>query len=499
MTEVSNYIQQQGVAETQAGRHKIAKKSASGDAGFINFMDLIFARMAGGVTADNIRADSIKNNVNNSDKVAKTVTSPVLQSAINITELSGDGEDNSNLQISDIAATIKELFPNILEDGLKETDISQSNIINSDLTVSAPQIINEKIPEAIKNVKKLIELQKKLDDSAFTGISATDFSIENLSKEDLDEIITEFIAYAKITQPDNKIITDNKAAEISSIANLNGQINKNKNSDNSDMDNIAENLNNIAVGAEESGEEFARRLWLTKGFTETKSSDISSGFIKNENITNSNVTNSNVTALAQNSNNLTNAGDILGDESALLIAGEEDSFSKIEQSLILPRAVASESSNLTNLLTQTGHASQAHPASRMIAAELKKSVENGIDTVTLELDPPELGRVRIKILFDDGNVKANMTVEKPDTYMMLQRDAQILERALQVAGIDSAAGSISFDLMENGDFDNKNGNGNEFGSSKDGNNNHEGQEIIETTMNWYIDDKTGLQRYDLLV
>lgn len=497
MAEVSNYIQQQNVTEIQAGRHKIAKKSASSDAAFINFMDLIFARMAGGLASDNIGS-----NVNNTNKSAKAGAIPVLQSAINITELSGDGEENSNLQISDIAATIKELFPNILENGLKETKISESGIANGDITISASQIINDKTPETIKNIKKLIELQKELDDSAFAGISATDFSIEELSKEDLDEIITEFIAYAKITQPDDKMISDNKGTEILSIANSNGQVNKNKNSsnsNNSDMDNIAKDLNNITVGAEESGEEFARRLWLTKGSTEIKSSDTPTGFVKNENIANSNVTNPNVTSSTQNSNILTNAGDILGDNGSLLITGEDDNFSKIEQSLLLPRSVASENSNLTNLLTQTGHATQAHPASRMIAAELKKSVENGIDTVTLELDPPELGRVRIKLLFDDGNVKANMTVEKPDTYIMLQRDAQILERALQVAGIDTSSGSISFDLMENGDFDNKNDNGNEFGSSGNRNNNHEELEIIETTMNWYIDDRTGLQRYDLLV
>lgn len=92
-----------------------------------------------------------------------------------------------------------------------------------------------------------------------------------------------------------------------------------------------------------------------------------------------------------------------------------------------------------------------------------------------------------------------MIVEKPETWLMLQRDAQVLERALQDAGLDAGAENLSFELADQGfDFS---GNGSHDGyNGQGGGQNAEGEvEIIETTMTWFTDPETGLERYNLMV
>jgi hypothetical protein len=103
--------------------------------------------------------------------------------------------------------------------------------------------------------------------------------------------------------------------------------------------------------------------------------------------------------------------------------------------------------------------------------------------------------------FKDKTVKAIVTAEKPETHMMLQRDAQVLERALQEAGLD-ADGGLSFELAEHGfDFDqhNQRGGGHDEGGTGSGLNDGEEVEIIESTMTWHVDPETGHTRYDLWV
>jgi flagellar hook-length control protein FliK len=54
----------------------------------------------------------------------------------------------------------------------------------------------------------------------------------------------------------------------------------------------------------------------------------------------------------------------------------------------------------------------------------------GKNRFEIRLDPPELGRIEVRIDVDhDGN--ARLTVDRADTYDLLRRDAAGLERALQ--------------------------------------------------------------------
>lgn len=159
-------------------------------------------------------------------------------------------------------------------------------------------------------------------------------------------------------------------------------------------------------------------------------------------------------------------------------------------------------SPLTSLVTQSHAAGQPHPGTQMLAANIKKMASNG-DTknIRIQLDPPELGRVEIKMSFGkDKGVKAILTAEKPETFMMMQRDAQILERALQNAGIDPDSSSLSFELAQ--DEQNFNQDGSHDGSrNQTGGGDAEGndEEIIESTMTWHVDPDSGHMRYDILV
>ncbi|MCB1721593.1 MAG: flagellar hook-length control protein FliK [Alphaproteobacteria bacterium] len=157
---------------------------------------------------------------------------------------------------------------------------------------------------------------------------------------------------------------------------------------------------------------------------------------------------------------------------------------------------------LTSAITQAQSAANAHPATQMVAVTLQKSAGAGENKIlTLQLEPPELGRVQVKMTFGaDKTVKAVLLSEKPETHMMLQRDAQTLERALQGIELDSDGG-LQFELAEHGfDFDqnNQRGGGHDKGGTGMGEDAGGIEETIETTMTWQVDPETGRTRYDIV-
>lgn len=155
---------------------------------------------------------------------------------------------------------------------------------------------------------------------------------------------------------------------------------------------------------------------------------------------------------------------------------------------------------MTSLITQAQQASQPHPATQVVAASLIRAGQAGEDqSLRLKLDPPELGRIEVHMQFTkDKTMKAHMVIEKPETMLMLQRDAQVLERALHEAGMDMGGSGLSFELADQNQMSGD-GRGQHGGhSGAGGGKADDGAEIIETTMTWYVDEKTGMQRYNLL-
>jgi flagellar hook-length control protein FliK len=85
-----------------------------------------------------------------------------------------------------------------------------------------------------------------------------------------------------------------------------------------------------------------------------------------------------------------------------------------------------------------------------VAFEMVRQVHQGTSRFTIRLDPPELGRVDVRMQVDpSGTVNARLTVERVETLDMFQRDQRSLERALAQAGLDTARTNLEFSLRQN--------------------------------------------------
>jgi flagellar hook-length control protein FliK len=74
---------------------------------------------------------------------------------------------------------------------------------------------------------------------------------------------------------------------------------------------------------------------------------------------------------------------------------------------------------------------------------------NGKTQFDIRLDPPELGRLNVRLEMDaSGQTRTHMVVERAETLEMLTTDARNLERALQQAGLKTEPGSVSFELAQ---------------------------------------------------
>tara|TARA_R110002051_G_scaffold95293_6_gene165260 strand:- start:6528 stop:7937 length:1410 start_codon:yes stop_codon:yes gene_type:complete len=82
-----------------------------------------------------------------------------------------------------------------------------------------------------------------------------------------------------------------------------------------------------------------------------------------------------------------------------------------------------------------------------IAAEISRHVQNGVNRFEIRLNPPELGRIDVRMEMDNsGNVVARLAVERSETLDLLQRDQRALERALADAGLDASKTELEFSL-----------------------------------------------------
>ena len=84
-----------------------------------------------------------------------------------------------------------------------------------------------------------------------------------------------------------------------------------------------------------------------------------------------------------------------------------------------------------------------------LAVEIATRAKNGERRFDIRLDPPELGRIDVRLEIDSkGNTSTKLIVERSETLDMLQRDARGLEKALQNAGLKTDAGGLEFSLRQ---------------------------------------------------
>ncbi|MHA1166010.1 MAG: flagellar hook-length control protein FliK, partial [Alphaproteobacteria bacterium] len=96
-------------------------------------------------------------------------------------------------------------------------------------------------------------------------------------------------------------------------------------------------------------------------------------------------------------------------------------------------------------------ANTPHVPVSALAVHIAAQANNGARRFDIRLDPPELGRIEVRLnISRDGQVMTHLVVERAETLDLLQRDARQLERALQDAGLNTSKESMEFSLKDQG-------------------------------------------------
>ena len=84
-----------------------------------------------------------------------------------------------------------------------------------------------------------------------------------------------------------------------------------------------------------------------------------------------------------------------------------------------------------------------------LGVEIATTARAGVKEIAVRLDPPELGRIDVRIDIDDsGQVNTHLVVERASTLDQLRRDAPNLERLLNQSGLKADSGSLQFSLQD---------------------------------------------------
>jgi chemotaxis protein MotD len=84
-----------------------------------------------------------------------------------------------------------------------------------------------------------------------------------------------------------------------------------------------------------------------------------------------------------------------------------------------------------------------------LAVEIAGRAHAGKNHFEIRLDPPELGRIEVKLSVDrHGQITSHLIADRPDTLDLLRRDATGLMRSLQDAGLKTAGDGLQFSLRD---------------------------------------------------
>ncbi len=91
------------------------------------------------------------------------------------------------------------------------------------------------------------------------------------------------------------------------------------------------------------------------------------------------------------------------------------------------------------------------PPSEQLAVQIQRAMNAQVQRFSIRLEPAELGRIDVRLDFArDGNVKAAITIERPETFDLMQRDIQSLERSLKESGIQGQGLTLDLQLGAGG-------------------------------------------------
>jgi chemotaxis protein MotD len=114
--------------------------------------------------------------------------------------------------------------------------------------------------------------------------------------------------------------------------------------------------------------------------------------------------------------------------------------------------------------SQSSAPSTVTPDTGALAISVAARSLGGAKQFDIRLDPPELGRVEVRLSIDaSGKTQAHMTADQPQTLELLQKDATNLTRALRDAGLDVSQNGLNFSLKGQGQ--NNGGQNGNFGNA----------------------------------
>ncbi|MBN9544429.1 MAG: flagellar hook-length control protein FliK [Alphaproteobacteria bacterium] len=112
-----------------------------------------------------------------------------------------------------------------------------------------------------------------------------------------------------------------------------------------------------------------------------------------------------------------------------------------------PTATAAGNSMVTSTIQIAQADAGPTPDLDALAVSVAARVMSGAKQFEIRLDPPELGRVDVRLSIDaSGKTQAHMTADQPQTLNLLQKDATNLTQALRDAGLDVSQGGLNFSL-----------------------------------------------------
>ena len=115
----------------------------------------------------------------------------------------------------------------------------------------------------------------------------------------------------------------------------------------------------------------------------------------------------------------------------------------------LPPASTAPASSPTGVpVPRAGQATSLGPAAQAGAAFVMLARQPGeAQSLTLHLQPPDLGRLAINIEQPkDSGARISLTAEQPETLLLLMRDQPAMHKALDSAGIAAEGRTLSFHL-----------------------------------------------------
>jgi len=133
-----------------------------------------------------------------------------------------------------------------------------------------------------------------------------------------------------------------------------------------------------------------------------------------------------------------------------VVREQETHFEPVQQVTTLQKIVDRMASDLPAVAAPEA----AHAAEAPVSEADKPSESRPVRMMTLELDPPNLGSVTVKMRLAGGSVEVHLTADRLETTQLLRQERGVLSDAMQSAGYSFDISAIEHARMPDGNMSN---------------------------------------------